>query len=206
MNKLCLPARRLKRLLRCALMPLMWLSMTAANAAVFCTASVAFVPELDPNATSAELGELALACSGGVETDPLPLVNFQSFFSVSLLQDVAPVLTDGTTEYIGTFSGPNSIVFLGIPFNPFASLFTFEQVFVNPSQLVAGQQILELLSVTGGIAVPVNDPQQRVAFIGTASPVPEPATALLLAAACGGLLMRRLRRHGTPSAQSLPAS
>jgi hypothetical protein len=112
-NILRLPARRFKRLLRWALLPLLWLSMTAANAALLCTPTVASVPELDPNAHSAALGELTLACSGGVETDPLPTVNFQSFFNVSLLQDIAPVLTDGTTDYIGTFSGANSIVFLG---------------------------------------------------------------------------------------------
>lgn len=205
-NILRSPARRFKRLLRWALMPFLWLSMTAANAALLCTTSVASVPELDPNVTSAELGELTLACSGSVETDPLPTVNFQSFFNVSLLQGVAPVLTDGTTDYTGTFSGANSIVFLGIPINPFASLFTFDQVFVNPGLLAAGQQIIELLVVTGGIAVPVVNPQQLVAVIGTGSTVPEPATALLLAAACGGLLLLRLRQHGPLSAQSFPAT
>jgi hypothetical protein len=195
------PVHRFNRLLCWALVPIMWLSVTAANAALSCTASVASIPELDPDATAAELGELTLACSGGVETDPLPLVNFQSFFNVSLLQDVAPVLSDGTTDYLGTFSGANSIAFPGVPINPFASLFTFDQVFVNPGLLAADQLIIQFLSVTGAIAVPVDNPQQLVGVIGTANTVPEPATLLLLAAACAGLWLR-LPRHGRLGARA----
>jgi hypothetical protein len=178
------PTRRFKALLHRALLPLLWLAMTAANAALVCTPNVASVPELDPNATSAELGELTLACSGGAEADPLPTVNIQSFFNVSLLQDVAPVLNDGTTDYMGTFSGPNSVVFLGIPLNPLASMFTFDRVFVDPGLLAA-----------------IDNPLQLVAIIGTGNAVPEPATVLLLVAACGGLLL--LRRRGGLLASTL---
>lgn len=172
--------------------------LSAHGAALTCSTSVTTVPVLDPAATSAGLGDLSLACAGGAATDPLPTVNFQSFFNVALLQDTAPVLTDGSSYYAGTFVGGNAIAFLGIPVNPVASTFTIEQIFVNPSLLAAGTQILELLSVSGELFLPVADPLQLVGVVGAPThSVPAPATAWLFVAALGilGWLRRTRAKH-----------
>jgi hypothetical protein len=118
-----------------------------------------------------------------------------------------PILTDGVTKYAGTFSGTNAVAFLGIPLDPFASAFAIHSIFVDPSLLTPGTLVIAVLSLTGEIGVPLNDPQQLVATVGDlpAGTVPEPATGLLLAAGLGALLaLRRKVRASTPAWSRTP--
>lgn len=193
------PLRRLRA--ACAATLLM-AGLPAAHAALICDAGVDSVPVLDPLARSAAIGELTVACGGGARTDPLLTINFVSFFGFPVLQDTTPILTDGATKYAGTFSGINAVAFLGIPLDPFASAFAIHNIFVDPSLLTPGTLVTAVLSLTGEIGVPLNDPQQLVATVGDlpGGTVPEPATGLLLAAGLGALLsVRRKVRASTPA-------
>lgn len=180
----------------------MLLAAPAAEAALLCTQSVASLPVLDPNATSAALGDLSLDCNGGAASDPAVTANLSVFFNTSLLQDVAPTLTDGTNTYTGSFLGANQATFLGIPITPLATALTFQPFFVDPSLLAANFPITEFLSIFGATPIPLANSTLLVAINGEAAggTVPEPGTLLLLAAAGAALFMIRRRRWASGAA------
>jgi PEP-CTERM motif-containing protein len=190
----------LRLLGRASMSMLVLLSAPAAHSAVvICEAGAASIPVLDPLSTSAAVGDFTLACSGGVEMDPLPRVNFQAFFNVPLLQTVTPILTDGVNDYSGIFTG-SGVVFLAIPLNPVASSFAIQQIFVNPSLQAEGFEFIAFLSASSEIAVAIRNPIQTVAVNGSvAAAVPEPSTGLLLASAsAAAMLTLRQRRAAVP--------
>jgi hypothetical protein len=167
-----------------------------SSAALVCQAGVSSVPVFDPLALEGEVGDFTLACSGGVATSPLPEVNFQLFLNTSLLQDVDPILSDGVNDFIGAFVGGNSVLFSNVPLDPVGSNFTFQQIVVNPSLLPPSTQFVALLSATGPISVPIDNPLQIVALNGIVQDpgnAPEPATGLLLFGGLAPLLAFRRR-------------
>ena len=91
------------------------------------------------------------------------------------------------TVFQGSQSGANSVVWLGVPVDPpgpsATRTYRIRNVWVNPNQLGVSStmiptQVVLFVSVTGAVSVPINNPQQTVAFIqsGMTSSVIAPGT------------------------------
>lgn len=85
-----------------------------------------------------------------------------------------PPYTARPNVFQGRQAAPNSIVWLGVPFDPPGTTFTrilrITNIRANANQLgVSGtlipSQIQMLISVSGATSVPINNPQQIVAFV-----------------------------------------
>lgn len=193
------PSRARNILGRLVLPAFAWSLLVAAwpaHAAVVCSQSASTVAVLDPGDSHAALPDVTVACSGGAPTDPAIDINLTIFFSATLLTDVLPTLSDGSTAYTGAFSGASAATFVGIPIVPLATTLTLGDFFVDASLLASGFQLTEFLSLASASPVPLSNPLLLLAVVGEpAATVPEPGTLSLLGSVGIMLLGLRLARR-----------
>jgi hypothetical protein len=93
----------------------------------------------------------------------------------------------------GTLGPGNEIAFVGVPFNPPGTghtIFTVENILVDPSFVPPGFQFMEETEISGNTAVEINLPQQLVAV----NAVPEPLALGFLGVALSAMWFGRKRR------------
>ena len=143
--------------------------VVSAEVVVTCNAGAASVPVFDPSSVSGAVGDYTLDCTGGTPVVPpnaIPVVNFDAFMNVPILNTGGWILSDGVNMTPGTLAVSNEIEFVGVPFNPPGTghtVFTVENILVDPSFVPPGFQFMEDGVITGDTAVEINLPQQLVA-------------------------------------------
>ena len=146
-----------------------------SNAAPLCTLTVATVPILDPLSTAAAPGDLTGSCSD-LAVGPT-FVTFSYFFNTDVVPSTTPTLTtDLNVAFNGTFFQANAVAFSNVSVSGPTFGFTIENILVNPSLLGPNTQVVSFLSAAG--VLPISNPQNAVALVGT--PVPEPGSLILL--------------------------
>ena len=160
---------------------------------IMCSAGAVSVPVFDPSSVSGAVGDYTLDCTGGTPVlppNPVPLINFDAFMNVTVLNTGGWILTDGVNMTTGILGFGNQIEFLGVPFNPPGTghvLFEVENIFVNPSAEPPGFQFMEESTVSGDIAISITNPQQLVAV----NAVPEPFTLGFVGVGLGAMWLWR---------------
>lgn len=135
------------------------------------------------------VGDLVLNCSGTAGVVPAAGItaNVQIFLNTNVTSRLVGAGTEallilnettaGAATYQGTLAGSNSIVWLGVPIlgaGSTSSIVRITNVRANasgvtsinpnlPSSLIPAQ-IVAFISITGSTSVPVNNPQQIIAF------------------------------------------
>jgi hypothetical protein len=160
---------------------------------VTCNAGAASVPVFNPSSVSGAVGEYTLDCTGGtpvVPPDAIPVVNFDAFMNVPILNTGGWILSDGVNMTPGTLVGSNEIEFVGVPFDPPGTgntVFTVENILVDPNFVPPGFQFMEESEITGDTAVEISLPQQLVAV----NAVPEPSMLGFLGVCLAAIRLRK---------------
>jgi len=161
-----------------------------APGAFACTATAGVPPLARAEGITELVGDIVLNCSGG--SGAAITANVQIFLNTNvtsriitgnttealLLLGEPAAATLGTNAFQGQLAGANSLVWLGVPILPGG---TTEQTIritnvranatgvttVNPNlpPSLIPSQIVALISISGTTSVPVNNPQQIVAFV-----------------------------------------
>ncbi len=158
-----------------------------------CQAGAASIPVFDPTSTSGGVGNYTLDCTGGTPVSPAPLVNFTFFLNVSVLNTGGWILTDGANNFSGSLGLSNVVNFLSVPFDPPGpahTLWTVENVFVNPSVLPPGSEFRETMAFSDP-TIGVVTPDQLIAL----NAAPEPSTLITALLALWVILCLRVNRH-----------
>lgn len=162
---------------------------------VTCNSGAASVPIFNPSSVSGAVGDYTLDCTGGTPVVPpnaISVVNFDAFMNVPILNTGGWILSDGVNMTTGTLVASDEIEFLAVPFNPPGTghtVFTVENILVDPSFEPPGFQFMEEATITGDTAVEISLPQQLVAV----NALPEPSVFGFLGV-CVGALWLRLKR------------
>lgn len=164
-------------------------------APIACEGGVVSLSTLDPTSSAGQVGNLTLDCGGGDPVELLPRVNLSATLNADLLASFTPVLAYGAIRQLGILQNDNTALFLDVPFDPVASTFVFQNLFVDPSAYAEGFNFFGFISIQNPLAnLTLADATQLVATNGTiANAVPEPAMGGLLAAASLGILWARRR-------------
>ncbi len=163
---------------------------------VTCNAGAASVPVFDPSSVSGAVGDYTLDCTGGTPVlppTPVPQVNVVAFMNVPVLNTGGWILSDGVNMTPGILGLSNEVEFLGVPFNPPGTghtIFTIENILVDPSFVPPGFQFMEDVAINGSTALEIMLPQQLVAV----NAVPEPFMLGFLGIGVGAIGLMRTRR------------
>jgi hypothetical protein len=158
-----------------------------------CTGGAVSVPVFNPSSISGAVGDYTLDCTGGIPTPPgdtIPQVDFSALMNVPVLNPGTWILTDGVKMTTGTFDGPDTVKFLGVPLNaPGAGhvVFTVENVLVNPSLEPPGFQFTENVYINGDASTFITNQQQVVAV----NAVPEPFMLVFVGLGLGAMWLAR---------------
>jgi hypothetical protein len=162
---------------------------------VTCTAGAASIPVFDPSSTSGTVGDYTLDCTGGTPDLPgqaTPQNNFAAIMNVPVLNTGGWILTDGVSNFAGVLTLTNVVEFNGVPFDPPGTgntIFTVENIVVDPNSEPPGFQFHEELAVTGDTAVFIGNQDQLVAV----NAVPEPVASVLAGLGFVAVFLRRRR-------------
>lgn len=175
-----------------ALIAMLSVPAAAQNQAFTCVNNAGVPPTVRAEGITELVGDLVLNCSGSAGVVPASGItaNVQIFLNTNVTSRITDttnnklealmILNEGTTgvQYIqGQLAGANSVVWLGVPVlgaGSTSSIIRITNVRANasgvtsinpslPSSLIPAQ-IVEFISITGSTSVPVNNPQQIVAF------------------------------------------
>lgn len=173
-----------------ALIAMLSVPAAAQNQAFTCVNNAGVPPTVRAEGITELVGDLVLNCSGTVGIVPAGgiVANVQIFLNTnvtsritdttsSTLEALLMLNEDPNTAIQGQLAGANSVVWLGVPVlgaGSTSSIIRITNVRANasgvtsinpslPSSLIPAQ-IVAFISITGSTSVPVNNPQQIVAF------------------------------------------